>query len=346
MLVPNPDKPKSEYRYGFQGQEKDDEIKGGEGNSLNYAFRMHDPRIGRFFAVNPLEAKYPFYSPYQFSGNRLIDMVELEGLEPRQAATAEGQRENAIDQAVLDSRDYGPLDFFKSLFDNTENNKLYKTWVGHSVSGTDAPVWYEEANYKQMIMPIAIDYAKSEGWSLGSDWKSAKELIASPGAPNNMISEETQNFLSSRTTSGDFRDYLTEIGANAINSANKALADTASGRVSPQELSSPFFIIAGFIPNRFATGTVISSVRVSNLGKLDTELMTTDALLAEKSFLEKALAQDIEQLQNGRNQIAREMNSGHTSNPHGIGDEVNRTIPNSIRYKQNRINEINDLLNN
>ena len=43
---------------------------------------MHDPRVGRFFAVDPLSPKYPFYSPYQFSGNRLIDMVELEGLEP------------------------------------------------------------------------------------------------------------------------------------------------------------------------------------------------------------------------------------------------------------------------
>ncbi len=43
---------------------------------------MHDPRIGRFFAVDPLTGKYPFYSPYAFSGNRVIDAIELEGLEP------------------------------------------------------------------------------------------------------------------------------------------------------------------------------------------------------------------------------------------------------------------------
>ena len=43
---------------------------------------MHDPRIGRFFAVDPLTAKYPYYSSYAFSGNRVIDMIELEGLEP------------------------------------------------------------------------------------------------------------------------------------------------------------------------------------------------------------------------------------------------------------------------
>ncbi len=69
------------YRYMFQGQEADHEIKG-EGNSINYKYRMHDPRIGRFFAVDPLAPKYPYYTPYAFSGNQVIHMVELEGLEP------------------------------------------------------------------------------------------------------------------------------------------------------------------------------------------------------------------------------------------------------------------------
>ena len=81
MLVPNRHSV-DDYRYGFQGQEKDDEIKGGKGNSLNYTFRMHDPRVGRFFATDPLAISYPFYSPYAFSGNRVIDAVELEGKEP------------------------------------------------------------------------------------------------------------------------------------------------------------------------------------------------------------------------------------------------------------------------
>lgn len=68
------------YSYGFQGQEKDDEVKG-EGNSINYKFRMHDPRIGRFFAIDPLEMNFPHNSPYAFSENRVIDAIEMEGLE-------------------------------------------------------------------------------------------------------------------------------------------------------------------------------------------------------------------------------------------------------------------------
>ncbi len=68
------------YRYGFQNQEKDDEIKGA-GNSVNYKYRMHDPRVGRFFAVDPLASKYPWNSTYAFSENRVLDAIELEGLE-------------------------------------------------------------------------------------------------------------------------------------------------------------------------------------------------------------------------------------------------------------------------
>ncbi|MGK0379247.1 MAG: RHS repeat-associated protein, partial [Patiriisocius sp.] len=80
MLLPNRHSNTSDYRYGFQGQEMDDEIKG-EGNSINFKYRMHDPRVGRFFAVDPLAPDYAWNSPYAFSENIVINAVELEGLE-------------------------------------------------------------------------------------------------------------------------------------------------------------------------------------------------------------------------------------------------------------------------
>lgn len=80
MLIPNRHGSSNSYRYGFQGQEKDDELNG-EGNSLNYTFRMHDPRVGRFLSLDPLSPSYPWNSPYAFSENRVIDGIELEGLE-------------------------------------------------------------------------------------------------------------------------------------------------------------------------------------------------------------------------------------------------------------------------
>ena len=81
MMMPDMDwSSENPYRLGFQGQERDDELKG-EGNSWTFRYRMHDPRIGRFFSVDPLTRKYPYYSPYQFSGNKLIHKIEYEGLE-------------------------------------------------------------------------------------------------------------------------------------------------------------------------------------------------------------------------------------------------------------------------
>jgi RHS repeat-associated protein len=71
----------SSFTFGFQGQEGDNEVNG-EGNSYAFKYRIHDPRLGRFLSTDPLTAKYPFYSPYAFSGNRVMDMIELEGLEP------------------------------------------------------------------------------------------------------------------------------------------------------------------------------------------------------------------------------------------------------------------------
>ncbi len=68
------------YRFGFQGQEGDDEWSG-EGSMLAFKYRVHDVRLGRFLSVDPLSDKYPWNSSYAFSENRVIDAVELEGLE-------------------------------------------------------------------------------------------------------------------------------------------------------------------------------------------------------------------------------------------------------------------------
>lgn len=70
----------SGYRFGFQGQEMDNEMKG-LGGSINYKYRVHDPRIGRFLSIDQLTKDFPHNSPYAFSENRVIDGVELEGLE-------------------------------------------------------------------------------------------------------------------------------------------------------------------------------------------------------------------------------------------------------------------------
>jgi RHS repeat-associated protein len=68
------------YRYGFNGQEKDNDIKG-DGNSYDFEFRIYDPRVGRFSSVDPLAKEYAWNSSYAFAENRVIDGRDLEGKE-------------------------------------------------------------------------------------------------------------------------------------------------------------------------------------------------------------------------------------------------------------------------
>jgi RHS repeat-associated protein len=63
------------YQYGFNGQEKVDELFGGD--AVSYAYRIEDSRIGKFLSIDPLTVKYPFYSPYQFCSNSPISASGL-----------------------------------------------------------------------------------------------------------------------------------------------------------------------------------------------------------------------------------------------------------------------------
>jgi RHS repeat-associated protein len=70
----------TQYRYGFNGKEEDDEVKG-DGNQQDYGMRIYDARLGRFLSVDPITEKYPELTPYQFASNRPIDGIDLDGLE-------------------------------------------------------------------------------------------------------------------------------------------------------------------------------------------------------------------------------------------------------------------------
>ena len=67
------------YRFGFNGKENDREY----GSQLvqDYGFRIYNPSIRKFLSVDPLSPNYPFYTPYQFAGNKPIWAVDLDGLE-------------------------------------------------------------------------------------------------------------------------------------------------------------------------------------------------------------------------------------------------------------------------
>jgi len=102
------------YRYGFNGKEKDDEVKG-SGNQYDYGFRIYDPRLGRFLYVDPLTKKYPYWTPYQFAGNMPIKYIDLDGLEPAN---------NPKDPANQNGRN--PTETINSIYEESGGQKNYE----------------------------------------------------------------------------------------------------------------------------------------------------------------------------------------------------------------------------
>jgi RHS repeat-associated protein len=72
----------SDYRYGYNGKEEDNEIKtnsADNGKSLDYGARWYDPRKARWDMTDPYEAKYPSLSPYVFAANSPITVSDIGG---------------------------------------------------------------------------------------------------------------------------------------------------------------------------------------------------------------------------------------------------------------------------
>ncbi len=78
MLMPERNWSSDWYRYGFQGQEKDDEIKG-EGNSVDFGAKFYDSRLGRWGSIDELKRAYPKISDYTYVDNNPIIYVDLDG---------------------------------------------------------------------------------------------------------------------------------------------------------------------------------------------------------------------------------------------------------------------------
>ena len=78
-LLPGRNYSSDAYRFGFQGQEKDDEVHGATGTSYDFGARLLDVRAGRWLSLDPKASKYPSLSPYAFVGNNPLNAIDPDG---------------------------------------------------------------------------------------------------------------------------------------------------------------------------------------------------------------------------------------------------------------------------
>lgn len=68
----------TDYRYGFNGKENDDEI-GGNNNDLDFGERIYDARLWRWFSMDPIAENNIDCSPYVAFENNPIYYLDPEG---------------------------------------------------------------------------------------------------------------------------------------------------------------------------------------------------------------------------------------------------------------------------
>jgi RHS repeat-associated protein len=120
------------YRYGFNGKENDNDVKG-EGNQQDYGMRIYDPRVGRFLSVDPLTKKFPFYSPYHYAGNSPIKNIDMDGAEPSGNPWDWKSLQSGKTYTALHRLNDGTTAIARAEQTFIEDKKGWKGWVTHMV---------------------------------------------------------------------------------------------------------------------------------------------------------------------------------------------------------------------
>ena len=136
------------YRFGFNGKENDRTSWSGTQLVQDYGMRLYNPAIARFLSVDPLSNKFPWYSPYEYAGNKPIAFIDLDGAEPTFPQT--------LEQAIWVGKEYEVMEYGKTYFvKNSPLSPGYKVeqyFKGEAGTFSNAQIWklieLHRINYK------------------------------------------------------------------------------------------------------------------------------------------------------------------------------------------------------
>lgn len=172
----------SQYRFGFQGEVFDRDL-----NFLHFTHRIYDPRISRFISTDPLRNSLPYVTPYSFSQNRVIDAIELEGLELIDA-----------DQATVEFK-YGAL---KIKVENT-NGTYLRNNTNVAMRGGDPTVIVEYLTLEPAVTDVTSALSQPLKWNFYSESYQIRKTSRANSLGNTKSSPE--KFTINYTKAGDLR---------------------------------------------------------------------------------------------------------------------------------------------
>lgn len=163
------------YRYGFNGKEDDNET-----GWQDYGMRIYNPQLARFFTVDPLRGKYPWYSPYQFAGNKPIWKIDLDGLEEADPAKKEAANSAIAEFANSDRTgkwtNIDKNEFVTSLY-NIINNPESLSQGDYSLCGFTATLKAAATKDPEGFVNNAISLFETGQFASGDNHKVPTEIM-------------------------------------------------------------------------------------------------------------------------------------------------------------------------
>jgi RHS repeat-associated protein len=192
------------YRFGFNGQESDNEVYGDK-ESYAFEFRNYDARLGRWWGIDPLWQKYPSLSPYAYCANNPIIYIDPNGREkipalnpgttPNYATARKGIRNYTRNIGVIHLWGHGNKKTIEAYNEKTKEVKFLTSPKNLEAFLIENSAVYRNNNQegKESKTSILVLHSCSTGESGGiAQQASTKDLNLLVVAPTDILTMSTQ----------------------------------------------------------------------------------------------------------------------------------------------------------
>lgn len=202
----------------------------------DYGFRIYNPTIGKFLSVDPLARSYPWYTPYQFAGNKPIFAIDLDGLEEKRATDIDANKPSSVGEFMsnllgLTKPNPGSVDFGdpNSANEYTERSKEQANRLDASLTGVNG--------LKKMFVSGVTIYSVAATSALSLAGSSEIALLVDIGVNTAMEGGDVM----SGASNADIGDYgLSVVAKSVVGKKGQIIINVVGGAFTDYSLNGGF----------------------------------------------------------------------------------------------------------
>jgi RHS repeat-associated protein len=214
-------------RYRFVGKERDE-----ESGLYYYGARYYMPWQCRFVSVDPLAGEYPFFTPYQYAGNKPVISVDIDGLESNKETSLQNDYGNEEFNSQMDAIFQGVAGMENvqiSVHVPAEQSDRFRAVITIDRAGESRGFFYEDG--KGFFGPDG-DTDTPSTW-IGQGWELLQERGSSIGSgPSALMDGNIRTEYKAQIASIP-KEYLSKFDqalGNGDNAAAESISKDASAK--------------------------------------------------------------------------------------------------------------------